>query len=331
MFLVFACLVISTQEEEWHRNLGEVLVIGGLSLCIKLNSVGLVVGIWIVAAVLSYRRRYRVGRRILVMAGLSTLLLGTLLWRGIVLSGYPFFPSTALAIPVQWRMPRKEVRDFYRLTVWCARDPDFAGSRKRALKTWKWLPDWWERVLGARTQFAWPLQVGLMGSATVALVAAVVGGALRKSAFGLALLVAPVFLNVAVWFSTAPDPRYLGSSLWLFAIAPALVFVGGSPQMGPLVGIANLCASAIPLFFLASDFRWNWSYPEPRLPTFKTVELSWAPSNHGVTVWFPVQGDQTFDGPIPSSKGPRPDLAYIDPERGMEGGFKYLKVKNPSQ
>ena len=331
LFLVFACLVISAQEEEWNRNFGEVLVIGALSLCVKLSSVGLVVGIWIVAAVLYYRRRYQMPRRILVMAGLSTLLLGTLLWRGIVLSGYPFFPSTALAMPVEWRMPRKEAREFYGLTVWCARDPEFEGSRKRALKTWKWLPHWWERVLGARAQFAWPLQVGIMGSATFALVAAVGGGALRKSAFCLALLVAPVFLNVAIWFFTAPDPRYLGSSLWLFAICPALVFVAGSPQLGPLVGIANLCASAVPLFFLAWDFRWNWSYPEPRLPTFKTVELSWAPSDHGVTVWFPVQGDQTFDGPIPSSKGPRPDLAYIDPERGMEAGFKYLKVKNPSQ
>jgi hypothetical protein len=98
LFLAFACLVISSQEEEWNRDFGEVLALGALSLCVKLNSVGLVAGIWTVAALLYYQRRCQVQRSALVMAGLSTLLLGTLLWRGIVLSGYPFFPSTAFAM-----------------------------------------------------------------------------------------------------------------------------------------------------------------------------------------------------------------------------------------
>jgi hypothetical protein len=137
LFLVFACLVVSSKEEEWNRSFGEVLAIGALCLCVKLNTVGLVAGIWIVAAILYYRRRGRLRRGVLVMAGLSTLLLGAWLWRGIVLSGYPFFPSTALAMPVEWRMPRKEVRNFYGLTVWCARDPDFEWSMKKALRTWK--------------------------------------------------------------------------------------------------------------------------------------------------------------------------------------------------
>jgi hypothetical protein len=151
-----------------------------------------------------------------------------------------------------------------------------------------------------------------------------------KSALHIALLAAPVFLNVAVWFFTAPDPRYLGSTLWLFAICPALVFVAAGPQLGLTVSVANLCASAVPMIFLAWDCRWNWSYPEPRLPAFKTVELNYSQSNHGVTVWFPAKGDQTFDGPIPSSKEPRPDVAYIDPKEGIGGGFKYLKVKDPA-
>jgi hypothetical protein len=59
--------------------------------------------------------------------------------------------------------------------------------------------------------------------------------------------------------------------------------------------------------------------------------LEWARSNHGVIVWFPVKGDQTFDGPILSSKSPRPDLAYINPEKGMRRGFKYLKTRNPPE
>jgi hypothetical protein len=334
LFLIFACFVVSSHEEEWKQNFGEILAVGALCLCIKLNSLGLVAGIWTIATILFYKRAWPAGvlrRRVLLMAGLPTFLLGTWMWRGVTLSGYPFFPSTALAMPVEWRMPRKEVWQFYGLTVWCARDPDFEGSMKRALKTWKWLPHWRKRILHATTQFAWPLQVGIMGSAAMALTAAVAGGILRKNAFHFALLAVPVFLNAALWFFTAPDPRYFGPSVWLFAICPALTFVAGSARLGTLVSAATLCASAVPLFFLAWDFAWNWSYPEPRLPTFRTVEMEWASSNHGVTVWFPAKGDQTFDGPIPSSKSPRPDLAYIDPQKGIGAGFKYLKGQNPSQ
>ena len=237
-------------------------------------------------------------RPFLIMVGLSTLLLGTWLWRGVVFSGYPFFPSTTLAMPVEWRMPRKDVEQFYGLTVWCARDPDFKGSMKSTLKTWNWLPRWWRRVLPATTRFAWPLQVGIAGSVAIAL-ATVTSGILRKNAFHLVLLSAPIFFDVAFWFFTAPDPRYLGPSIWLFAICPALTFVAESSSVGSLVSAASLCASAVPLFFLAWEFDWNWRYPEPQLPTFKAVELEWSLSNHGVIVWFPVKGDQLL------RKGPR--------------------------
>lgn len=333
LFLIFACIVVSDQEEEWNRGLGEVLAVGALCLCVKLNCLGLVAGIWTVTAVLFFRRARpaeAMRRHVLIMVGLSTLLLGTWLWRGVMLSGYPFFPSTALAMPVAWRMPRKDVQQFYGLTVWCARDPDFKGSMKSALKTCNWLPRWWKRVLPATTRFAWPLEVGIAGSVAIAL-ATVTSGTLRKNAFHLGLLAAPIFFAVAFWFFTAPDPRYLGPSLWLFAICPALTFVAESPGVGSLVSAASLCASAVPLFFLTWEFDWNWRYPEPRLPTFKAVELEWARSNHGVIVWFPVKGDQTFDGPIPSSKSPRPDLAFINPQKGMGGGFKYLKTRNPPE
>ena len=149
LFLIFACLVVSSHEEEWKRDFGEVLAVGALCLCFKLNSLGLVVGIWTIATILFYKRAGPTGvlrKPVLLIVGLPTFLLGTWMWRGITLSGYPFFPSTALAMPVEWRMPRKEVWQFYGLTVWCARDPHFEGSMKRALKTWKWLPHWSNRV-----------------------------------------------------------------------------------------------------------------------------------------------------------------------------------------
>ena len=49
---------------------------------------------------------------------------------------------------------------------------------------------------------------------------------------------------------------------------------------------------------------------------------------HGVQVWVPLEGEQTFDSPIPSGQAPVPELAFLDPAKGPAGGFKFLKVNS---
>ena len=60
------------------------------------------------------------------------------------------------------------------------------------------------------------------------------------------------------------------------------------------------------------------------------VETAPVASNHGVIVWVAARGEQTFDSPIPSSQAPVPELALLNPRKGIAGGFKYLSVQNPS-
>ena len=106
------------------------------------------------------------------------------------------------------------------------------------------------------------------------------------------------------WFLTAPEPRYVGANLWILAMCPALTFIACGSRTGLVASTANLCLNAIPIFFAASEFHWSWSRPEPRLPQVKVVETAPVASLHGVMVWVPAKGDQTFDSPIPSSQGP---------------------------
>jgi hypothetical protein len=49
---------------------------------------------------------------------------------------------------------------------------------------------------------------------------------------------------------------------------------------------------------------------------------------HGVQLWVPLHGQQTFDAPIPSGQAPVPELAFLNPEKGPSGGFKFLKVNS---
>ena len=125
-FLIFASFVLS-RDEESRASLGEIILLGSLCLCVKLNSLGLVVGIWLACAAILVQRREAgllLQRRVGVMGALSIIILATWVGRGVILSGYPFFPSSVVAMPVTWRTPATRVDGFRTLIRGC-------GSRSR--------------------------------------------------------------------------------------------------------------------------------------------------------------------------------------------------------
>ena len=329
-FLVFACYVVSNDEQEKARNFGEIFLLGVLCLTVKSSSLGLVGGIFTVTIALRLiERKHNAARifaqsRVMAMSLLAALMMITWMWRGVISSGYPLFPSIAMAMPVPWRMPTNEIREFQQEIVRWARDPDAGSDRKEILKTWRWLPRWSERVGDMRTHFAWPSQVGLAGSAMLGALA-LCAPALRRNARSLALLIIPLVFYTIFWFVTAPDPRYFGSAMWVFAICPALTFAASNSRIGLSSTLACLGAAAIPLCFLAWEFRGAWKYAEERLPTFTVIETSPVTNPHGVVIWLNPYGIQTYDSPLPSSWKPRPFVALLDPQKGIAGGFRYLQ------
>ena len=92
--------------------------------------------------------------------------------------------------------------------------------------------------------------------------------AFRRNARNLLLLIIPLVVYSIFWFISAPDPRYFGSTMWIFAICPALTFAAGGLRMGLASTLASLGAAAIPISLLSWEFRWAWTYAEERLPTF---------------------------------------------------------------
>ena len=241
----------------------EILFIGVTCLCVNLNSLGLVGGVFVVCGIrllLSKEKLLLLSHRTAVIAAtLSTVVLTTWMGRGIMLSGYPFFPSSAVGMPVSWRMPVKQVDSFRGMIIARARDPDPNGNTKRTLRTWRWLPGWLQRVHSSIDQLVWSTQVGLVGSVVLASAAAM--GRLRGSFKELLILAAPLLLHSILWFLTVPNPKYFGLAAWLFAICPALTFVNRGLQIGFASSIANLCLNALPIFIVICEFQWSWSKP----------------------------------------------------------------------
>ena len=123
-FLIFASFVLQ-RDEESRASLGEIILLGSLCLCVKLNSLGFVVGIWLACAAILVQRQegsLLLQRRVGVMGALSIIILATWVGRGVVLSGYPFFPSSAIAMPMTWRTPATRVDGFRTLIRGWARD-----------------------------------------------------------------------------------------------------------------------------------------------------------------------------------------------------------------
>ncbi|HEY5954013.1 MAG TPA: hypothetical protein VIT18_06590, partial [Terrimicrobiaceae bacterium] len=330
-FLVFACYLVSDDEQERMRGPGEILLLGVTCVTVKSSSLGLVLGVWLISAlVLIARRRERAfqvlrNERVVAMSALAAVFLGTWMLRGILLSGYPLFPSTALAMPVSWRIPTKETIEFQREILRSARDPEAGLDPKKVVKTWQWFARWRERVSEMRTHFAWPAQVGAAGAALI-LAGSLYVPILRCQARGLFLLVFPLAVYSVFWFMTAPEPRYFGSTMWIFAICPALTFATGDQRIGRSSLLACLGGAAIPIILLASEYRWAWTYAEKRLPRYLIVEIQSVTNQHGVTIWMNPGGLLTYDAPLPSSWKKRPYLAYLDPGKGIAGGFKFHKT-----
>ncbi len=326
-FVVFAGFVLQ-RDEEGRASLGEIILLGTLCLCVKLNSLGLVVGIWFVCGAILLQRKegsLLLQRRVVVMAALSIILLATWIGRGVVLSGYPFFPSSAGAMPVAWRTPATRVDGFRTLIRGWARDREDVD---RSLQGWDWVSNWYRRVAPELTnRITWPAQSGFAGLVVLAGFA-IFAKPLRKNFRNFLLLAAPLLIYAIFWFITAPEPRYFGTTVWLFAMCPALTFIAGGSRLGLFFSLANLSMSILPIFFSAWEFRWAWTRAEPRLPEVRMVETTPVTSRHGVLVWVPAEGDRTFDSPIPSSQSPVPELALLNPARGIAGGFKYVSIEN---
>jgi hypothetical protein len=221
----------------------------------------------------------------------------------------------------------KYVDEFRGDTVRWAREADPAISVKKTLRTWRWLPGWFERVLAMSNQFVWPAQVAIAGSA--ALVAfGIFVDSVRRNALNLLMLIIPLVAYMLFWFFTAPGVRYFGPAMWILAVSPALAFVANGARVGLASVCATLCGAAIPILFLVWEFKWSWARPEPHLPQFRVMETKSVVNFHGVELWVNPTGLQTYDAPLPSSNHDRLFLALLNPEKGIAGGFKFAKPKS---
>lgn len=324
-FLTFAAFMMTADRMERARTFGDLWVLGAVCLCLKLNSLGMVAGIFVVAVFFlvlekDFSRFWK--SKAVYGAAIAACLIGFWAHRGILLSGYPLFPSRLIAAPVSWQIKPSAADRFREDVVHWARDSQ--GDRKMALDGFSWVRPWIKRVASLDIQFAWPIGIGLVGSAAV-LVLAWLEARLRKGAYFLILLCAPLLFHTIFWISTAPEPRYFGSTPWLFAAAPILGLIAADGSFAFLAAIFNLYLCAVPMAGLIVDTGWVWAAPDAKFPEIPRPSMAKHATDFGLLHYAPIEGNQSFDHTLPSSSSKLRDIGLLDPAAGIAGGFRPMR------
>jgi hypothetical protein len=293
------------------------MLLFSLAVTFKLSSVVFAFSGWIVSFLVLCFSGATSQRKRLIAAAVLISAAVVLPWiaRGLILTGYPFFPSTALSIPVNWKVPAASAQvqaDFARSF---ARIPQIPLADTQGFH---WLRPWFRELIREREGFLIPLFFVLAG-ARVAIFKA------KRSAFPRWLwLLLPAFAGIVFWFVEAPAIRFGEPILWTVAATLgtfAALQLFDKPIKNRLFLFALLLMTA---WAAHPRLLWN-SYFRPsigvqtflRLPQARVVPHRTSP---GLTVYVPVETNQCWDAPLPCSPYFNDTLRLRRPE-DMRGGF----------
>jgi len=278
-----------------------VLVTTLLSLAVTFKISSIVFAV--LASSFAVRRAWLAGRLehrssyVLTALILSSSILIPWCVRGILLSGYPFYPSTLFEFPVAWKVPVSAVQ-WYAVGVQSyGRIPDVAFHNTLGLH---WLGDWMIHALRNRAAFQVPLLISL-GGLYLGLTS-YFNRKPRPSFPGLSLLY-PSIGGLIFWFVAAPDLRFAQFAIWT---AAGILGAWGitcvdleAPRLHSIVLLSLLSSS---IWCLVS-FGWNEPIQSLRgdkqLQPLQKPTLVQRQTLSGLTVYVPTEGELCWDAPLP--------------------------------
>ena len=321
----------ATSREASLARLFVATTLYSLAVAFKESTVVFAALAWLIAFALGYSqaRSERNARfPIAAMLAVSVLIVVPWLARGIILSGYPFYPSAALALPVDWKVPVAAAHhDFSWVQSW-GRIPDAPLSDTRGFA---WLPVWLNRCLRNRAAFQVPLVIAGLGSAFGAAfgIAATRGFRMREkvpSSVPLTWLLIHSMAAIIFWFFAAPDLRFVQFAIWTLAgVLGAWGITAAGLRFG--AGRSNRAALAVLfalLIWCEISFGWRESFqavsaktPLVPLPVVAVVPRE---TRSGLTVYVPAEGNQCWEAPLPCTPELDPSLRLRDGQ-SLRSGF----------
>lgn len=223
---------------------------------------------------------------------LATILVVPWSTRGVLLSGFPFYPSTVIRFRTDWAVPRKVAESECRWIASWARERD--EDPVNVLGNSAWLTPWVE--LNAKD----PENILLLVFVTGGLVAAVLSLVIptnRGHRIVTGLLMCQSLLAAVFWFETAPDPRFGYASLLLVYVSGFYAFVSAILAFSNFRASVCACVIAFGSILLISipQFRAIEKCDKKFPHGFPEAELQYRTTDSGLVVGVPVKDSQAWN------------------------------------
>jgi len=223
MAVAFAGLFDRNRRQAAPHRLMAVMYVAAIAVAFKLSLAPLAGVVILVGLGMLWRNSGSVRSRvqeILVASVLVALPVSLILARSVVASGYPLYPSSVLAFPVDWRVPDEQARSDMEWVRAVARSVhNEVGINPKALDFSNWAPRW------LRTWRYRPFYV--LVPIVIILTGAVALFFLPRRQIGLPplLAAAPFVVGAITWWQTAPAMRWAVVPCWTIAawVATALL------------------------------------------------------------------------------------------------------------
>ena len=235
------------------------LLLAAVLPSVKLSAImfsGCIVAVVGLGSLWHFARERRCTRMILGAFAVAVVLAVCFPIRGIILSGYPLYPSTALGVNVDWRVPAAQA-DGERTFVTSMGRASHPTYDPRKLSGWQWLPEW-ARVTAKVNRFIIVLPLLLTLICLPMLFARTREGSVvslngAPPLWAYATLACASIANLIMWFIQAPVGRFAIVQVWVFFAAVLAWGIqkqrGGWNWKAALIGLALTLPLAV-LFLL---------------------------------------------------------------------------------
>jgi hypothetical protein len=260
-----------------------------------------------------------------VGAGLfAALLLGVWIARGVLLSGYPLYPSSAISAPLEWRVPTESAdgeRD--KIHVWARQY--FEPHPGERLEGMRWFRAW-AGSLRRRALYDVLAPLAITALAITWLAVGKLVGAVPVLPPLAWILGLPCAFAITFWFVEAPAPRFASQLFWILAAATACAALASARLSARHFADVTLVIALAPALLLVRQCALRawldtptiasigraFVYPAgPDMGAFgdhPAVEVVPFVTTSGLRVNVPSAGDQCWDAPLPCTPYPQAQL-----------------------
>jgi len=327
LFTHFIRLIVNEKyNDQMLSRVGFIIIIAATAVTIKLSNI-FFAGIIVIAALLYFIKDRKKIIWNLTFAPLfyAIIIAGLIItvWvsRGYISSGYPFYPATFGTINTEWTVPVEEVKRVAADVYNWARLLD--SHPHEDINSWEWFIPWARNFIWHHVSFIYSvLAVFSFLMITVAAILFFTRRDHKKSCFQLRFFIPfiMVITSLLFWFLSAPSYRFANA---LFFILPVTAFLFLSDQLSEklirliwnmrfkliISGLALIISLMLYWTFIVMD-----GYQKPKIISLSgiepipTVELKQLEIKSGIKVWFPIEGNQCWDSPLPSTPDYKPNL-----------------------